>query len=134
MDSPSKRKRGQKRNRGSRSKARSAGRGKRRSRSRSRGRERKRSRSPKPEAKVKITELKKKFGDKTVKCLNARPLGKGEFQQYCNQFHGKDCCKAQSCKFRHRCDIVVKIDDNKRCRSCDGEHKRCDHTGTVIEA
>ena len=84
-------------------------------------------------AKPKITETKRKFGDKIVKCLNARPMGKGEISKYCSRFHGKDGCKAKSCKRRHKCDIVIKIDDNKRARTCDGDHKRCDHTGTVIE-
>ena len=136
-ESPSKRRRDrQKHNRGSRSRGqgRSGDRGRdKRSRSRSRRGERKRSRNPKPTAKPKITETKKKFGDKIVKCVNMRPLGKGEFQECCTQFHGAVGCQAKNCKRRHRCDIVVKIDDNKRCRTCDGEHKRCDHTGTTFE-
>ena len=120
-DSPSKRQRErQKRNRGGRSRSRARsndrGREKKCSRSRSRGREKKRSRNPKPVAKPKINETKRKFGDKVVKCLNARPMGKGEISKYCSQFHGKDGCKAKSCKRRHKCDIAIKIDDNKTRR------------------
>ena len=97
-------------------------------------RKRSRSKSPKPAAKLKITEVKKKFGDKLVKCLNARPMGKGVFTEYCMQFYGQDGCKAKSCKRRHRCDIIIKMDGKDRARSCDEDHKRCDHTGPVIEA
>ena len=79
----------------------------------------KRSRSP-----IKLTETKRKLGAKTVKCLSARPMGKGEVQEYCGHYHGMD---------EYKCNVVINVDDKGRCRACDRNHKRKDHTGHVIE-